>query len=252
MAITSCVRHVGMRLNPQLTGRALVAVASLLALLVTGCSDSAQEVRTVTVERQVATDDAPPPEKKHRKAREPAARTTPASQQFVNCDANIEAKADNTTCPFAQNVFWTYWTRGESSGPFHVWSPAAQASFATSCEGGAGQIVCTTSDSAVVRFPQAAVDAYSRSQADAYASGHDLGPDPYEDLPGTGPSLDDDGQGGGGEDCQGYDPCLPPGGDVDCAGGTGDGPRYVEGPVYVAGFDPYDLDRDQDGTGCDS
>jgi hypothetical protein len=36
-------------------------------------------------------------------------------------------------------------------------------------------------------------------------------------------------------DCQGYSPCLPPGSDVDCAGGSGDGPRYVNGPVYVNG-----------------
>jgi endonuclease YncB( thermonuclease family) len=52
-------------------------------------------------------------------------------------------------------------------------------------------------------------------------------------------------------DCQGYSPCLPPGPDVDCAGGSGDGPRYVDGPVSVTGSDPYDLDRDGDGVGCD-
>jgi endonuclease YncB( thermonuclease family) len=52
--------------------------------------------------------------------------------------------------------------------------------------------------------------------------------------------------------CQGYDPCLTPGPDVDCAGGSGDGPRYVNGPVYVNGDDPYDLDRDGDGVACES
>jgi hypothetical protein len=52
-------------------------------------------------------------------------------------------------------------------------------------------------------------------------------------------------------DCQGYSPCIPPGGDVDCAGGSGDGPRYVNGPVYVNGSDPYDLDRDGDGVACE-
>jgi micrococcal nuclease len=51
-------------------------------------------------------------------------------------------------------------------------------------------------------------------------------------------------------DCQGYSPCLPPGPDVDCAGGSGDGPRYVRGPVQVRGSDPYDLDRDGNGVGC--
>jgi hypothetical protein len=52
-------------------------------------------------------------------------------------------------------------------------------------------------------------------------------------------------------DCQGYSPCLPPGPDVDCAGGSGDGPRYVTGPVYVNGSDPYDLDGNGDGVGCE-
>lgn len=50
----------------------------------------------------------------------------------------------------------------------------------------------------------------------------------------------------------GYSPCIPPGPDVDCAGGSGNGPRYVHGPVYVTGSDPYDLDRDGDGVACES
>jgi endonuclease YncB( thermonuclease family) len=53
-------------------------------------------------------------------------------------------------------------------------------------------------------------------------------------------------------DCQGYSPCLAPGPDVDCAGGSGNGPRYVEGPVRVRGSDPYDLDSDGDGLACES
>jgi hypothetical protein len=48
----------------------------------------------------------------------------------------------------------------------------------------------------------------------------------------------------------GYDPCIPPGPDVDCAGGTGNGPRYVQGPVRVTGPDIYGLDRDGNGIGC--
>lgn len=50
----------------------------------------------------------------------------------------------------------------------------------------------------------------------------------------------------------GYRPCIPPGPDVDCAGGSGNGPRYVDGPVYVTGSDPYDLDRDGDGVACET
>jgi hypothetical protein len=46
-------------------------------------------------------------------------------------------------------------------------------------------------------------------------------------------------------------PCVPVAPDVDCAGGSGNGPGYVSGPVYVVGVDIYDLDRDGDGIGCD-
>jgi resuscitation-promoting factor RpfB len=52
-------------------------------------------------------------------------------------------------------------------------------------------------------------------------------------------------------DCQGYSPCIPPGPDVDCLGGTGDGPRFVSGPVRVTGSDPYGLDGDGNGIGCE-
>jgi hypothetical protein len=38
--------------------------------------------------------------------------------------------------------------------------------------------------------------------------------------------------------------------DVDCAGGSGDGPYYV-GRVTVVGYDEYGLDRDGDGVGCE-
>ena len=55
---------------------------------------------------------------------------------------------------------------------------------------------------------------------------------------------------------QGCDPnyegaCVPIASDVDCAGGSGNGPEYVRGPVYVVGSDIYGLDREGDGVGCD-
>ncbi len=50
----------------------------------------------------------------------------------------------------------------------------------------------------------------------------------------------------------GYDPCLPPASDYDCAGGKGNGPKFVRGPVRVTGNDIYDLDRDHDGIGCEN
>jgi beta-lactam-binding protein with PASTA domain len=49
----------------------------------------------------------------------------------------------------------------------------------------------------------------------------------------------------------GYVPCLPPASDYDCAGGSGNGPKYVYGVERVTGSDPYDLDADGDGYGCE-
>lgn len=45
--------------------------------------------------------------------------------------------------------------------------------------------------------------------------------------------------------------CVPIASDVDCAGGSGNGPAYVSGPVYVVGRDIYGLDRDGNGVGCE-
>ena len=46
--------------------------------------------------------------------------------------------------------------------------------------------------------------------------------------------------------------CLDPdASDYDCAGGSGDGPKYT-GYVRVVGYDEYGLDADGDGAGCES
>jgi hypothetical protein len=45
--------------------------------------------------------------------------------------------------------------------------------------------------------------------------------------------------------------CVPIASDVDCAGGSGNGPAYVQGPVQVVGTDIYKLDADHDGVGCE-
>ncbi|HEU4715143.1 MAG TPA: hypothetical protein VFS76_26580 [Pyrinomonadaceae bacterium] len=55
-----------------------------------------------------------------------------------------------------------------------------------------------------------------------------------------------------GQDCDpNYDPCVPIATDVDCAGGRGNGPEYVQGPVKVVGKDIYGLDKDNNGIGCE-
>ena len=60
-------------------------------------------------------------------------------------------------------------------------------------------------------------------------------------APAPAPSGCDPNYGGG---------CVPIASDVDCAGGSGNGPEYVQGPVTVIGTDIYDLHRDGDGIAC--
>jgi hypothetical protein len=48
-----------------------------------------------------------------------------------------------------------------------------------------------------------------------------------------------------------YTGCVPIASDVDCAGGSGNGPAYVTGPVQVIGTDIYKLDADGDGWACE-
>lgn len=48
-----------------------------------------------------------------------------------------------------------------------------------------------------------------------------------------------------------YTGCVPIASDVDCAGGSGNGPAYVRGPVRVIGSDVYRLDGDKDGIACE-
>lgn len=48
-----------------------------------------------------------------------------------------------------------------------------------------------------------------------------------------------------------YSECVPIASDVDCAGGSGNGPAYVRGPIKVIGKDIYRLDSDGDGIACE-
>jgi putative cell wall-binding protein len=74
----------------------------------------------------------------------------------------------------------------------------------------------------------------------------------------TGDGSGDDTGDGGGSTAQ-CDPnysgaCVPnvyPE-DVDCEGGSGNGPYYIKGPVQVIGTDRYNLDHDGNGYGCES
>lgn len=45
--------------------------------------------------------------------------------------------------------------------------------------------------------------------------------------------------------------CVPIASDVDCAGGSGNGPAYLDGEARVVGDDIYGLDSDDDGRACE-
>ena len=49
-----------------------------------------------------------------------------------------------------------------------------------------------------------------------------------------------------------YSGCVPIASDVDCAGGSGNGPAYVSGPINVIGTDIYKLDADHNGIACEN
>jgi hypothetical protein len=172
--------------------RRLAPVVLLVALV--GCGGNTEVVKTVTVEQATDTPSTTNPFAKLPKKRHAERRvqvTSASASGYVHCDSNIEVKAATTTCPFAQNTFWHYWTSDEASD-LQVWSPAAHSTFDVSCTVDYSRVACTTADDGVVRFPLAAVDNYSQEQADAYAARHDLGPDPYESLPVTPPSEEPD------------------------------------------------------------
>jgi len=96
------------------------------------------------------------------------------------------------------------------------------------------------------------VDRFVAAQRKARTGDRGLWGGCTEDKGATVSSGADTSDSSGGDKCTpGYSPCLPPASDYDCAGGSGDGPKYVEGVVEVTGSDPYGLDSNGDGLGCE-
>jgi hypothetical protein len=236
-----------------------VGVLVIGAATLAGCGSSG-ETRTVVV-TTTAPEAAAAPQAPARSApRKAPKRSHKPQRKLVACDANIRARRPGTTCAFAQNVFYGYWMNDNDPGAFAdspgipAYSPAAAKMFYVDCSG-TSRIVCRADDGGYVTFPAAAVSAYTLQNAKRYAATHNLGgvpaPSDPEDQPEapTGPGPSDPSS-----DC---DPnyegaCLDPNSvDYDCEGGSGDGPDYT-GTVTVVGDDHYGLDRDGDGTACDS
>ena len=231
---------------------ASVAILALTACAVSACGN-AQPTRTVTVTTVTtpepgATTSAPPAQKKGATTR----RTVRAASAMRSCDATIAVKRATTSCAFGENVFYGYWkAQDQGDDAIAAYSATTEQSYPISCTSGT-TAVCRAGDGAEVRFPMAAIRAYTAENAAHYAATHDIGPSNPAD--GSSASPGDDGGSGGARDC---DPnyegqCLDPNSpDYDCQGGSGNGPDYT-GPVTVVGDDHFGLDRDGDGSACES
>ena len=234
------------------------AVAAAIAACGLNACGGTQATKTVTVTTTAApesatTTSAPAPDKKRA-----AQRKAHTSSSRRSCDANITVKRATTTCGFGENVFYGYWLNEKQPGVFAdspgipAYSPATGRTFVVDCSG-TSTIVCRAGDGGYVRFPMAAVSAYTTAQAKRYAAAAELGDVPAPDG-GSGQTDPAPSQGSNGSsDC---DPsyegaCLDPNSpDYDCEGGSGDGPDYT-GPVTVVGDDHFGLDRDGDGSACE-
>jgi hypothetical protein len=229
---------------------ASAAIVAVSACALSACG-ATQATKTVTVTTAAASphSDAQAPPAKTTKRKKARPKADPTSR-LTACDANISVKTPHTTCPFAENVFYGYWLNKHEPGVFAdspglpAYSPAAGRTFYVDCAGNS-TIVCRAGDGAYVRFPIAAVSAYTVPQTKRYAEHAQLGdvPAPSDGSGNTAPAPCDPNYEGA---------CLDPNSpDYDCAGGSGDGPDYT-GPVEVVGDDPFGLDRDGDGLACES
>ncbi|MFD7161543.1 G5 domain-containing protein [Kribbella sp. NPDC059898] len=86
-------------------------------------------------------------------------------------------------------------------------------------------------------------------QADKRLIREEVAKEPRTQVTVVGTKVDEPTQSGG---CDpNYSGCVPIASDVDCAGGSGNGPEYVQGPIRVIGTDIYRLDADHDGIACE-
>jgi hypothetical protein len=109
-----------------------------------------------------------------------AAPEDPNESPQRNCDTNIVANA-NTSCGFAENAFYEYYKAHPANGKgvsITVHSPSTSKDYELGCEISKGLIGCIsspTSKGIYISFPEAAIDEYTETQAEAYASTHDVG-----------------------------------------------------------------------------
>jgi hypothetical protein len=163
----------------------LGVVAGLCAMALAGCGDTPSRRADQSVAARsptpssTAVDRGTPP-RRHRGPRHtPTATATAAPPALHACDPNITVRAATTTCGFAQNVFYAFYTDGsfETQNGLRAYSPATGHDYAVACAtDGAENVTCVAGDGGEVHFNLAAVRVYDDVQAARYANTHDLGP----------------------------------------------------------------------------
>jgi hypothetical protein len=110
-----------------------------------------------------------------------AAPEDPNQSPQRNCDPQIVANSA-TSCAFAENAFYeTYKTgaSGQKSFTVEVYSPTTHKDYELGCARSADQLIgCVsspTSDGIYVAFSEAAITAYTETQANAYAATREVG-----------------------------------------------------------------------------
>jgi hypothetical protein len=96
---------------------------------------------------------------------------------------------------------------------------------------------------------RAASPATSKQEAKARTATAEPAPRPMPAAPKPAPVAEPEPESSGCD--SNYSGCVPIASDVDCEGGSGNGPAYVSGPVRVTGTDIYGLDRNKDGVACE-
>ena len=104
--------------------------------------------------------------------------TTPVADAPADLRSCGNLKVNSaTTCAFAQNVFWEYWTAlntNGDAGTISAYSEQAHAWFELTCDD-TGTVVCATDQGGLVSIPASALAGYDQSMADAYARTHAVG-----------------------------------------------------------------------------
>jgi hypothetical protein len=83
---------------------------------------------------------------------------------LTSCDQNISVNSV-TSCPFADNVFKSYWQNYQANGPqasavVSASSPVTNKPYTMTCTSDGNTVTCTGGNDALVTFPISAVQAY--------------------------------------------------------------------------------------------